>query len=175
MKKEEIKEEKELTLKEAIIKLAEANAKAEEKPKEKKFKLPFSSRLRKGALKKGYVTVVYINDNKAVDFIKVPVSEGTTMIRDMPYLAMADHMLTYKGKPMIIVPAWNIEPFSPKQNMDEAEKEKTLNIGYRLILNKLKSEVISAKKKISWLLIGGAIVVIIGLFFLLSKSGMKLL
>ena len=176
-KEEEIKEKpKEVTLKDAILRLAEANEKNEEKKKEKSFKIPFFSRLSKGNLKRGYVTVCYINDNKAIDFIKVPVSEGTTMIRDTPYLAMADHMLTYKGKPFIIQPAWNIQPFCPSKDLDDAEKERKLNIGYRLLFNKMKSDILSAKKKISWLLIIGGLVVAGGLIWFLMKNpqGFKL-
>lgn len=174
--KEKTKEEEDITLKEAILKLVKVQEQNQEEKKEKKFKIPFFSRLSKKNMKDGYVTVCYINDNKAVDFIKVPISEGTAMIKDSPYLSTADHMLTYKGKPFIIVPSWNIEPFSPRKDMEDAERDKKLNIGYRLILNKMKSEVISAKKKISLLLIVGGLIVIIGLIWFLTKNpnGFKL-
>ncbi len=45
--------------------------------KTKPFKIPFRARLSKGALNRGYVTVAIIEDNKAVNFKKEPIIDGT--------------------------------------------------------------------------------------------------
>jgi len=161
------------SLKDKIEELIELNKQTLEK-KEKKFKLPWKARLNKGNMRNNYTTVCYINENKAIDFLKVPVQEGTMMVKDAPYLAMADHMLTYKGKPFMIFPAWNTEPFSPKRNLDEAQENKTLNIGYRYLLNRMKSEVIKAKKSINVMLIVGILAAIGLVYYVLKSGGLKL-
>ena len=85
-----------------------------EKKKVKKFRLPFRARMGRKKIKDGYVIVCYINDNREVTFFKKPIEEGTIMHEDTPYLANTSYMLSYKRKPMLIVPSWSIEPFSPQ-------------------------------------------------------------
>ena len=162
------------SLKEMMEELIKINKEAITKKKEKKFRLPWKARVGKAAMKKNYSTVLYINDNKEVNFVKVPIESGTIMIKDSPYVATADYMLTFKGRPFIIIPSWNTEPFSIANNLESAERNKTLNIGYKLLLNRMKMEVISTKKKMSWtvLLIGGA--VLIGVIYLLQSGTLKL-
>jgi hypothetical protein len=102
--------------------------------------------------------------------MKTPIEEMAIMIKDSPYLATAEHMMTYNNKPMLIVPSWNTTPFSPKEDMNEAEKNQTLNLGYRILLNKMKVEVAGVKKKMSWLLIVGGMALVIGLIYLISQG-----
>ena len=144
-----------------------------EQKKVKKFKMPYSAKLGKSKIKKGYVIVQYINENREVTFFKKPIEEGTIMHNETPHLANAKCMLSYKGKPMLIVPSWSIEPFSPQQNMDDAERLKSLSIGYRYVFNRMKNSLISAKKKMSWAVVIGGIAVIILLGYLISTGGLK--
>jgi len=142
-----------------------------EQKKEKKFKIPFFSRLSKKNLKQGNITVAYINDNKEIEFIKVPIREQTMMIKDTPYLAMAKYMMTYKGKPFMIVPSWNVEPFNPAANFDDASKTNTMSVGYRLLMNRMKSAIIEGtKKKFNWLVLIGGLAVIGVLIYIATKG-----
>lgn len=172
----ESKENKEKSLRDLMQELVEQNKKESDKKKNKKFRFSFFDDLKirffgKGQLKKNYVIVQYINENRAVSFMKVPIEDNALMIKDSPYMAMSDHILLYDKKPMIILPSWNTEPFSPRENMAEAERNKTLNLGYRLLLNKMKVEVQNTKKKMNWIMIVGGIALIIGLIYLISKGG----
>lgn len=171
--------DKEKSIRDLLQQLVDNSGQLEKEKKVKKFSMPWNIRLfGKGALKRNYVIVCYINDNKNVQFMKVPISESAMMIKDSPYVAMAEHMLTYNNKPMLIVPSWNTTPFSPKENLDEAEKERTLNLGYRILLNKMKTEVTLAKKKMSWLVILIGLAAVGALIWLLTnapKGGIKLL
>ena len=91
------------------------------------------------------------------------------LINGTPYITTADYMLTYKGKPFIIIPSWSIKPFSPVENYVKAIEQNDLTIGYRLLLNTMKSEVISTKKKVGMgALIIGLIVLAAGGYFLMK-------
>ena len=140
--------------------------------KVKSWKLPWKAKVGKGKLKQGYITVQYINSNNESEFMKVQVSEGAMMIKDAPYIATPDYMLTHKGKPMIIVHADSAEPYSPSKHLEEAEKDKRLQLGNRILLNKMKSESIKPKKPIPWGIILGGLAVIGILFYFLSKGGL---
>jgi len=166
----------EKSIKELLEELVEQNKKDVEEKKEKKFRFSFFDDIKikffgKRQMKKNYVIVQYINENRAVSFMKVPIDENALMIKDSPYLAMSDHILLYNKKPMIILPSWNTEPFSPRENMNEAERNKTINLGYRILLNKMKIQVEGAKKKMNWIMIVGGMALIIGLIYLISKGG----
>lgn len=162
---------KEKNLKELMEEMLENQKELINQKKEKKFKLPFGARLGKKALKQGYMTVVFINDNKEVEFMKVPIKEQTMMIKETPHLAMAKYMMTYKGKPLMIVPSWNVEPFNPAQNFNEAETGKTMSVGYRLLMNRMKSAIIEGTKKaINWWIIVGGIAVIAALGYVAMKG-----
>ena len=150
------------TLRDEIRKLNESitDLSSDKKKKEKKFRFPWRARVNKTHAKKGYTSVCYINENRGVNFMKVPIKDGTVMINEIPYLATTDYMLTYKNKPFLIIPSWNTEPFSPGKDLDDAKREKKTAYGYRLLLNKMKSETIEAKKKFGGI---GIILVILAL------------
>lgn len=166
----------EKSLKEEVRKLSEAlqgqQAQKEEERKTKKFRLPRKAKVSNGNLKKNYTTVAFINDNKEVTFTKEQIKEGTIIMDNCPYIATPDYMLTHKGKPMLILNSWSVEPFSPTKSIEDAAKEQKLTVGYRLLLNAMKSEVISAKKKMNIVfIIIGLIVLGVGAYFIITKSG----
>lgn len=136
-------------LREEIDELKQLVIEQQAEKTEKKFKLPGKARVSKSKAKNNYVTVCFINENREVVFKRVQIKEGTFIHDDTPYLATTDYMLTYKSKPFLIVPAWSIKPFSPEQNYDQATREKNTTVGYRLLLNTMKNEMVSTKKKIN--------------------------
>ena len=163
---------KEKSMKELIEELVRTNKEALENKKKPWFKLPAKAKLNKGHLKKNYVTVMYIKENKECDFVRVPIDESTTLIEGTPRLATAEYTLTHKGKPIIIQPAWSVKPFSPTESYNKTLEDGDSSAGYKLLLNKLKKEVIMPKKGpggwLVWVLIAIAVV---GVGYYLLKSG----
>jgi len=161
-----------MSLKEILMDIQNNQKKLIEEKKVKKFRLPWKSKVGKAKIKQGYITVAYINGNKEVEFIRVPVSEGATMIKDAPYLATSEYMLTHKGKPMIIINSESVKPYSPAEHIEEAEANHQLQLGYRILLNKMKSEVIKPKKPTHWGIVIGGLAVIGIIFYVMSNGGL---
>lgn len=135
-------------LKELIIEMYKDN-KADKQQKEKKtksFRLPWSSRVGNNAMKRGYVTVCYIDENKGVSFFKAPITEGVFKDKkDIPHVGTPDYILTYKNKPLVIQPSWSQYPFSPSQHFKETIDNKTSSHGWRLLANNLETTQIKPK------------------------------
>lgn len=146
----------------------------EEKDKNKvrKFVLPWKAKVGKAKVRKNWSTLCFINDNKEVTFKKVQIDEQTTLVDGSPRLARPSDMLTYKGKPFIIQPSWSVEPISPTKNMNETEAKQMSSNGYKLLLNKMKKEVLTTKKQISGGVIFIILIVVIALGYLAVKGGM---
>lgn len=149
-----MEEEKSLTQK--IDEIQEALVKPK---KEKKFKLPFRSRVGKRKIKKGWATVVRINENKAVDFEKKEIIDGVITLKDQfgqTFHAVDERSIfSYKGKPIIFQAKNKVNPYNPLEGKHET-------YGHKYILARLKSTaLLAAKNKIT----GGVIfaVVIIGI------------
>lgn len=137
--------------------ISETNRKLDtllEQKKVKGWKLPWKARLSKNKAAKGFVTVIFLNQNKTIEFVKKKVEEGVYTHNGQPYVATAGYHLSYKGKPMIFQPGWSITPFDPKRDIDKAYTDKRVAVGYKLILNMLMREAISDKKKMT----GGMII-----------------
>jgi len=133
--------------------------------KEKKFRFPLSGRVGKGMRKKNYVTILSLNENGSYNFKKYQIEDQTILHENIPRLATAGHVLfDNKGNPMIILPSWSVEPFSPLQHFTDSLKNGNNIKGYQILLAKMKKEVLDGKKKIgSWVgwIIGAGLVGII--------------
>jgi len=136
----------------------------EQKEKKKKFKLPFGIRMQKGKTrKKNYAIVQTIKTNGAVNFKMQKIEDDTVTIGEGIYDASAGHILRYKRYPLVIIPEWNMKPFSPKEDFDEATKEGTLVAAEKVILSKMKLEAIKPKMALTFktiiiiLIIGGVL------------------
>jgi len=113
-----------------------------------------------------------INENRGVDFKKVEIKDQAVMVNGIPRLATGDEILLYKKKPLMIVPSWSVNPFSPKENYEQSIKEKMNTNGYRILLSIMKSEMISSKKKLgTGLIIGGIILAIVIGYLVFSGGG----
>lgn len=119
----------------------------EEGKKTKKFKLPMKGKLSKGKLKDNWVTVVKINENKGVDFTRQKIEDETIMIDNVPRLATGESVLNYKGKPLMIVPSWRVEPFSPTKDFKESLLDGSNTKGYALLLARMKKGILEPVKK----------------------------
>lgn len=143
-----------------------------EKSEPAKFKFPFKAKLSKGNIRKNFVTVQIIQDNGDIEFIKVPITNGTISIDGIPKLATSDYTLHHKGKPLIILPAWSLEPFSPVEHYKETVKKDMTTAGRRLMLERMKLDAIKPKGMgfgaIGWIIL---ILVVAGIGYYLFKGG----
>jgi len=152
-------EEEKSTLREEIMRMNENIEEIAKKKTSKGFRFPWTARVSNKKVKDGWASVMYIQENKGIRFLRVPIKEGTVMINDTPHIATPEYIMTYKNKPFLIVPSWSSFPYSPKKGMEYAVTENTRTAGWRLLLNALKSEQLKLKKQISI----GTILIIIAL------------
>jgi|WetSurMetagenome_2_1015567.scaffolds.fasta_scaffold166465_2 hypothetical protein len=153
--------EEDKTLKEKIDFLMDKYQ--EPKKKEKKFKIPWGIRLSKGKLKKNFILVLFIYSNGNSVFKFEKIEDGTVNINGIYYSCDADYILKYKKWPLIILPEWNIspikdntgeeikviKPWNPKETLDYAN----MPTAERVILNKIKLEMVKPKMKINFTVI----------------------
>ena len=155
-----------MTIKEIVRKEIEQKAKEDNGVKEKKFRFPFGKRVGRSQKKKNYLTVLLLNENGTYNFKKYQINEQTIMHELIPRLATTGHvMFNKKGNPMVILPNWSVEPFSPKSHFEKSLEDGSNKKGFQILMNKMKSEQISAKKSmgnvLKWV-IGLVIAAIIG-------------
>lgn len=150
--------------------------KALQEKKVKEQKIPWRARLGRRRIRQGWASVLYIKNNKSVDFLKAPIEDNTIKIGDLTHEATPDDILIYKGKPMLIIPEWREKPIRPwraKEDYEEADEQDGLTTTQRHIISKLEQGTLSAKKKISttgWVMLG---IGVIALFYFFSQGGLS--
>lgn len=165
--------EEEFNLKDEIKKLKDKiNEEEPEKKKKKSFRIPYKAKLSKKNLKDNYATIMLINENKQIEWLKAPIDESTMKIKGIPRLGTTDDILYDRKKPLIILPNWSVKPFSTKENYEETVKDKMTSQGYALLMNRMQKEAIALKKKISGFLIL-IIIAIIGVAAFILLGGGK--
>ena len=154
-------------------KLDKVLAKMEEQEgKKKKFDLPWSIRLQKGKIKKGYAVVQIIKTTGKIDFKMLPIEDNIVKLGEGLYHeATPEHICYYKKYPMLIVPEWNVKPFSPRENFEKAKNDKSLTFSNKYIYTKMKQDLVTPKAQwnMGWILM--ILGVIIGGFWLLGEMG----
>lgn len=158
--------EEKTTLKESIDHLNELLEHGKVKPQKiKKFKLPRSARISKAKLKKGYVTVATIHENKNIEFTKEPIIDSTFSLSNPVQTFHAindDDIYFYKGRPFIWQAKTKINPYNPLKGKNET-------YGQAYIMARMEGDKIITKKKFGWGLgIGLLIVVGIVIYYLLA-------
>ena len=144
------------SLREEIKRLREI---VEDTPPEKKkttsFRIPWKAKVGTRSAKKNNVTVMTINENGQVDFIRTQIQNQVIHIDGLPRISTAEMVMRYKRNPLVILPLWSMKPFSPQDNFDDVEKQKMNTRGHKLLLDIMKREAITGKKQfgMSWGLI----------------------
>jgi len=141
------------------------------KQAKKEFKIPFSARVMGKKGKENYITVMKVNDNGNVSFTKEQIIDQTIMLDNIPRIASGEHVLKYKRNPIIIVPSWSVQPFSPSQSKKESLSDGSNSNGYRLLMNRMQVEAIKLGKKIGGLGIGIGALIIIGVIVYALVTG----
>lgn len=157
------------TIKEALIEMEK-----EKKIEEKRFKYPFGKRVGKSQRRKNYLTAIVVNENGTCDFKKYQIKDQTIMHDDIPRLAAAGYvMFDRKGNPLMILPNWSVEPFSPLENYNKSLINGSNTTGYRLLLDRMENSKTEQKKTmggaLKWII--GIVILGIILFAVLSGGG----
>lgn len=142
--------------------------------KKKKFRYPFGKKVGKRQRRKNYVTILVVNENGTCEFKKYIIEEQTVIHDLIPRLATSGHMLhDKKGNPLIIIPSWSVEPFSPLENYKESLINGSNKKGYQLLMNRMRLSIVESKKKVGnamkW--IGGIVIVGIIIYAVLTGGG----
>lgn len=133
--------------------------KNKEQVKEKKFRFPFGKKVGRSQRRKNFVTVLVINENGNYDFKKYQVESQSFLHDKIPRIASAGYtMFDKKGNPLIILPSWSVEPFSPLKDYKSSLTDGSNTTGYKLLMEKMQREQLSSKPKM-----GGALKWILGL------------
>jgi len=114
------------------------------------FKLPWGIKLGLGkTLKKNYAIVFFIRTNSSMDIKLLPIEDDTIMFNEQIYSATSSFVMRYKKYPVLIIPEWNSVPFSPAENYERAEREKTLTAGQKYIMTKMRLDAIKPKMNLN--------------------------
>ncbi|MFP4457160.1 MAG: hypothetical protein ACLFPS_05815 [Clostridia bacterium] len=141
---------------------------------EKKFKFPFGKKVSGTQKKKNFVTVLTINENGTYHFNKYQIQDQTILHEKIPRLASAGYSIfDKKGNPMIILPSWSVEPFSPLEHYQKSLFNGTNKKGYQILMDKMLLEQTNQKKPIAnWIkIIGVAALVGIIIYAVLTSGG----
>lgn len=163
-------EEEKSTLKEEIRELTSAVKDSLEKGKSKKFR-SFKTKLGKGKIRKGYLIVLEIAENKGINIRKEPVIDGTVKLDDT-YHSITDLDIFYyqpflgKTVPMIFQPKNKLNPWNPIKQGNET-------YGQKYVMAKMKSDIITGKKT---QMKAGAIIMILliiagVIYFIFNRGG----
>jgi len=155
--------------------LIERVGRIEEKVQDKKkpkFNLPLSVLMQQGKVRRNYAIVCIIGTNGSVNFKMLPIEDDTIKVKDTIYSASSKDILRYKKKPLLIITEWNMQPFSPSENFEEASKNGTLTSAEKLILTKMRLEAFKPKMQLNIKVILIILIVAgVGLW-LLSEAGL---
>jgi len=140
--------------------------------KEKKWRYPSASKVSKEQRKKNYVTCLILNENGTCAWKKYQIQEQTIMHDLIPRLATAGHvMFDQKGNPLIILPNWSVEPFSPLDHYEKSMINGSNSKGYKILMAKMQSEKIDAKKPMAGWVKWAIIAVVVGIIIYALVSG----
>jgi hypothetical protein len=145
----------------------------ESQVKEKKFRYPFGKKVGKSQRIKNYVTVLVINENGTCYFKKYPIEDQTIMHDLIPRLATAGHVMhDKKGNPLIILPNWALEPFSPLVHYEKSMLNGDNSKGFKILMDKMISSKVDTKKKMAgWIKWVIGLIILAGIIFALVSGG----
>jgi len=152
-----MEEKKERSIRDELSEMKELimDSKVEQK-KQKTFRLPFKARVGNSKLKKGYLTIIVMNDNMNVDFIKEPIIDGTVKIDDTYHAVEEFDIFNYKGKPLIFQPKSKLNPVNPFNPLT-GEHE---TYGQKYVMARMEGERIVSKKQIGWGISIGVLIIV---------------
>ncbi len=171
-----MEEVKETSLKDTLQninkKLAELTEKKEIEEISFWSKWKFWNNVSKAQVKRNWVQIIYLSDNKNLRILKAPIDENVILVDNIPHTVDASEIFLYKGKPTVIVLSWSIKPLSATQNLKDTKEAGNSTLGWEYIMNYLKKTEIKSIKNMGvmvWIIVGA---IAIGGVYYLIKSGM---
>ncbi len=159
-----------------IDKLTDAIKENLDKKKPKGMGIPFwlKTNLTKGKLKRGYIIVFEVADNKHINIRKEPIIDGTIKLDNTYHAIDDDDIFYYKNKPVIIQPKKRLNPHNVLTNEESPLAGDNETYGQPYIMAKMLKDVIKGKPKISWgMAIGILIAIGVGFYFFSSSGGLS--
>ena len=138
------------------------------------FRFPFGKKVGRGQRKKNFVTILLLNENGTYDFKKYKIEDQTILHDTIPRIASAGHVLfDKKGNPLIILPNWSLEPFSPLEHYQTSLINGGNVTGFKLLMAKMQKEQLTGKKQmgnaVKWII--GACLVGIIIYAIITGGG----
>lgn len=131
----------------------------DKKIKEKKFKFPFGKKVGTSQKKKNFVTILLLSENGTYDFKKYQIENQTVLHEAIPRLATAGHvMFDKKGNPLIILPNWSVEPFSPLDHYEKTMISGSNTKGFKILMAQMELSKVENKTHV-----GGWVKWVVGL------------
>ena len=150
---EPVKEKKVGRLERMEQQLEELQGKKKKQPK--KFRLPGKAKVNPKRMREGYCTVVIMEDNHNINFVKEPIIDGTIKLKNTFHVVGEEEVYFYKNKPLIFQPKRLLNPYNPL-------KQKHETYGHQYFMVRMLADKIVARKKMS-LGIGIGLLVIVGI------------
>jgi len=169
----------ERTLKEEIRDLKEIMGEKQPEKKPKRFRGYMRTALGKRKIKRGYLLVFEISENRSVKISKIQIIDGTVKLPDDTggtYHAISSLDIYFyqpilgKNVPVIFQPKSKLNPWNPNKDLDINGGENQ-TYGQKYVMAKIESDKITEKKKFSgvgWILAGA---VVIGVIYLIATGG----
>lgn len=146
----------------------------EKEAKKKEFKIPRRAKVKGSKIKNNWVTVMKLNENGSYAWEKQPIKDQTVIVDGLPRIATADKVFMDKKTsrdPLIILPSWSVEPISKASLLKAVDEDGGNTVGYRLLLEVMKREVLAAKKKMNIALIIGGVILLAVIGYVAFKGG----
>jgi len=141
-----------------LTSLVEGNA-IQKQRSSKSFKMPFRGKIGNKKLKDGFATVIEIGENNVIDFKKEQIVDGTIKLRETFHAVDTEDILTYKGKPVLIIPKKSKYPYNPNLT------DRNTTYSQKHIMSRMQNEVLGVAKKmgvmgmsIGALILGGVLI-----------------
>lgn len=154
-----------LTLKQKVD-LLFSQKEEENQPKKKTLKLIRKAKVRKGKLKKSWVGILKIDENRNISGEKQQVEGATYRLNNGTYHTLkGDEIFFWQGKfPVVIQPTWRDNPLS----FTHEGLVKNETHGQKYLMARMMADTIKVKSRgggiIVWIVIGIAVLVGINYF-----------
>lgn len=138
----------------------------------KKGKLPFKAFISNRRARKGWISILRLLSNGAAYFTRAQIDENIVEIDGQLHVVDPRYIISYKKKPLIILPEWSMYPLSLKEHYERTEADGLKAMGTRHVYNYMKRNLVKEKKKFGFGVILLVLMVIGGIVWYMYKQGM---
>ena len=134
-----------MSLKEKVDFLVDEREKS--KTKKKKLRIPRRAKVRRGAIKKGWIGIIRVDENGNITGEKQRLEDSTVRLKDKTYHSTnGDEVGLWEGKfPVIFQPTWRKNPLKIRRGDDDNETYGQKYIMARMLGDTIKVKTAGAK------------------------------